>query len=153
MLVDCLLDAGYNRLAVLDFSAVALTHARARLGQRAVNVEWFDADVMAFEPPHRFGLWHDRAVFHFLTAPDDRRGYVTTLHRTLQSGGHVIISTFALDGPSKCSGLDVARYDERSICAELGAQFALREVRRETHVTPWESEQRFIYFRFEHLIQ
>jgi SAM-dependent methyltransferase len=152
-LVDCLLDAGYSRLAVLDISAAALTHARSRLGQRAAEVEWFSADVTAFEPPYRFGVWHDRAVFHFLTAARDRRGYVTTLCRTLQPGGHVIIATFALDGPSKCSGLDVMRYDERSIAAELGSQFALRDVRRETHHTPWESEQRFIYFRLEHLTQ
>jgi trans-aconitate methyltransferase len=152
-LVDGLLDARYTRLAVIDLSAAALTHARARLGQRAAEVEWLETDVMDFEPPHRFGLWHDRAVFHFLTAPHDRQGYVRTLHRTLQPGGHVIIATFALDGPSKCSGLEVVRYDEQSICAELGGQFALREVRRETHVTPWESEQQFIYFRFEQLSQ
>ena len=146
-LVDCLLDAGYTRLAVLDLSGVALSCSRTRLGTRAAAVEWFEADVTSFEPPHRFGLWHDRAVFHFLTAADDRRGYVATLRRTLQPGGTVVISTFALDGPPKCSGLDVRRYDEQSILAELGAEFQLQEVRRETHVTPWQSEQRFIYFR------
>jgi trans-aconitate methyltransferase len=116
-------------------------------------VEWFEADVTSFEPPHRFGVWHDRAVFHFLTAADDRQRYVATLLRTLQSGGHVIIATFALYGPPKCSGLDVMRHDERTIAAELGTQFALRDVRHETHVTPWKSEQRFVYFRFQHLIQ
>lgn len=152
-LVDCLLDGDYSRLAVLDLSASALAHARARLGQRAAKVEWFESDAIAFQPPHRFGLWHDRAVFHFLTAPDERHGYVATLRRTLQPGGHVIIATFALDGPPKCSGLDVVRYGEQSIAAELGPQFALREVCRETHVTPSGSEQRFIYFRFENLTQ
>jgi 2-polyprenyl-3-methyl-5-hydroxy-6-metoxy-1,4-benzoquinol methylase len=105
--------------------------------------------VISFESPHRFGLWHDLAVYHFLTAADDRRGYVSTLRRTLQPGGTVIISTFALDGPPKCSGLDVIRYDEQAIRSELGAEFQLQEVCRETHMTPWESEQRFIYFRFE----
>lgn len=143
-LVDSLLYDGYTRLAVLDLSEVALSCARARLGARAGRVEWFEEDVTSFDPPHRFDMWHDRAVFHFLTAPDDRRKYVATLRRALQPGGHVIIATFALDGPPKCSGLDVMRHDERSIAAELGPQFALRDVRRETHVTPWKSEQRFI---------
>jgi len=149
VLVDCLLDAGYTRLAVLDFSGSALNHSRARLGLRAAEVEWFEADVTAFTPPHRFGLWHDRAVFHFLTTADDRRAYVAQLRQTLQPGGTTIISTFALDGPPKCSGLEVARYDEPSILAELGSEFLLQEVRREIHVTPWKSEQRFIYFRFQ----
>jgi hypothetical protein len=128
---------------------VALAHSRSRLGARASAVEWFEADVTLFTPPRHFGLWHDRAVLHFLTAADDRRGYVATLRRTLQPGGAVVISTFALGGPPKCSGLDVMRYDEQSICAELGAEFQLREVRRQTHITPWQSEQRFIYFRFQ----
>jgi hypothetical protein len=148
-LLDCLFDEGFTHLAVLDLSGVALGHSRSRLGARAGAVEWFEADVTSFEPPHRFGLWHDRAVFHFLTSADDRRGYVSTLRRTLQPGGAVVISTFALDGPPKCSGLDVVRYDEQSMLAELGAEFELKEVRRETHITPWQSEQRFIYFRLQ----
>lgn len=146
-LVDFLLDDAYTPLAVLDISAQALAHSRARLGPRAASVDWFEADVTSFESPRRFGLWHDRAVFHFLTAPEDRRGYVATLKRTLQPGGAVIIATFALDGPPKCSGLEVMRYDESSLLAELGPGFRLEETRRETHVTPWESEQRFSYFR------
>ena len=148
MLVDSLLDDGYSRLAVLDLSGVALSHSRSRLDARASAVEWFETDVTSFSPPHRFGLWHDRAVFHFLTAADDRHRYVATLQRTLRPGGAVVISTFALDGPPKCSGLDVMRYDEQSILAELGAEFRLQEIRRETHITPWQSDQRFIYFRF-----
>jgi SAM-dependent methyltransferase len=148
-LVDFLLDNGYSHLAVLDLSGAALRHSRSRLGARASTVEWFEADVTSFEPPHRFGLWHDRAVLHFLTAADDRRGYIATLRRTLQPGGTVVVSTFALDGPPKCSGLNVMRYDEASIQVELGVEFQLQEVRRETHITPWQSEQRFIYFRFQ----
>lgn len=148
-LVDFLLDDGYTRLAVLDLSGIAIRCARARLGVRAAEVEWFEADVTSFEPPHRFGLWHDRAVFHFLTESADRQAYLATLRRALQPGGAVVIATFALDGPSKCSGLDVVRYDEQSILAEFGADFRLHEVRRETHVTPQQSEQRFIYFRLE----
>lgn len=152
VLVDYLLDAGYSRLGVLDLSGVALAQSRTRLGTRAAAVEWFEADVTCFAAPHRFGIWHDRAVFHFLTATDDRQRYVATLQRTLESDGHVIIATFALDGPSKCSGLDVIRYNEESIAAELGSDFSLREVRYETHITPSQSEQTFNYFRFQRVV-
>lgn len=149
VLVDFLLDAEYAPIAVLDLSATALSHSRTRLGARADAVEWYEADVASFEPPHRFALWHDRAVFHFLTQVEDRRGYVATLRRTLQPDGTVVISTFAIDGPPKCSGLDVVRYDVESIVAELGTDFQLQDVRREMHKTPWQAEQRFIYFRLK----
>lgn len=148
-LVDLLIEAGYKNLAVLDVSATALNQTRLRLGARAAAVEWFEADVTSFTPPHDFGLWHDRAVFHFLTQAQERRRYVATLQRSLRPGGTAIIATFALDGPPKCSGLDVMRYDERLILTELGMEFQLQEVRRETHVTPWQSKQRFNYFRFQ----
>ena len=149
VLVDRLLDAGYARLGVLDISAAALALARERLGARAGAVEWFESDVTGFQPPHRFALWHDRAVFHFLTSVAERRAYVAALERTLAPGGAVVIATFALDGPPQCSGLDVARYDENSLASELGAHFVLRQVLRETHRTPWNSEQRFVYCRFQ----
>lgn len=148
VLVDFLLDAGFTKPAVLDISAAALAHAEARLGARADNVEWFNADVTAFNPPHRFNLWHDRAVFHFLTDKDDRQKYVQALKRTLAADGHVIIAPFAIDGPLKCSGLEVARYDAPSICAELGPEFRLVEQVDETHTTPWDTTQKFSYFRF-----
>ena len=147
-LVDFLLDAGFTKPAVLDISAASLTHAQKRLGAKAGNVEWFAADVTEFYPPRRFNLWHDRAVFHFLTDKADRQKYVETLSRTLTADGHVIIATFATDGPSKCSGLDVARYDAPGLCAELGNEFRLVEQVDETHVTPWSTEQKFTYFRF-----
>ncbi len=147
VLVDHLLELGYTNLAVLDLSAAALSVSRSRVGARAAAVEWFEADVTSFEPPRRYALWHDRAVFHFLTDAGDRARYVATLHKTLKPNGTVIIATFAPDGPPKCSGLDVVRYDEHSIVAELGAGFQLHEVRRETHVTPGKAEQRFNYVR------
>lgn len=147
-LVDCLLAAGFLRPAVLDISAAALAHARQRLGTRADVVEWMEADVTEFTATRQFALWHDRAVFHFLTDPGDRRKYVAALQRALLPEGHVIIGTFALDGPAKCSGLDVTRYDAAGIAAELGAQFHLCGQRDETHVTPWSTEQRFSFFRF-----
>jgi SAM-dependent methyltransferase len=140
---------GYARLGVLDVSASALGYARERVGERSQDEEWFEADVTTFAPLRRFRLWHDRAVFHFLTSRSDRRSYVNTLKQTLEPGGHVVISTFALDGPPKCSGLEIVRYDETSIVGELGSDFRLVETRRETHTTPWNTEQRFIYFRFQ----
>jgi SAM-dependent methyltransferase len=149
ILVDHLLDLGYSNLAVLDVSGSALDVSRARLGARAAAVEWFEADVTAFEPAHRYALWHDRAAFHFLTDAGDRASYVATLRKTLKTGGTAIIATFAPDGPPKCSGLDVVRYDEQSIAVELGGEFQLLEVRRETHLTPGKAEQQFHYFRFE----
>jgi SAM-dependent methyltransferase len=148
VLVDFLLDAGFTSLAVLDISAIALAHAKERLCARAGDVEWFEADVTAFTSPHCCNLWHDRAAFHFLTDKADRQKYVQTLNRTLASDGHVIIATFAIDGPLKCSGLEVARYDASAIAAELGEGFRLLEQVDETHTTPWGTEQKFSYFRF-----
>jgi ubiquinone/menaquinone biosynthesis C-methylase UbiE len=146
-LVDHLLDRGHSRLAVLDISRVALEHARKRLGEKAALVEWIVADVTEFVPSRSFALWHDRAVFHFLTQAEDRRRYVDALRRTIPPGGHVIIATFALHGPDKCSGLEVCRYDAASLCAELGAEFELREQVEERHRTPWATEQAFGYYR------
>jgi len=148
VLVDFLLDGGFTKLVVLDIAATALQHAQQRLGAKAGNVEWFEADVTAFIPPRQFNLWHDRAVFHFLTDKADRRKYVETLKGALAPEGHVIIATFAVDGPLKCSGLDVARYDASGICEELGGEFRFIEQLNETHITPWNSEQKFSYFRF-----
>jgi SAM-dependent methyltransferase len=149
VLVDCLLDAGFTQMAVLDVSGVALALTRRRLGARAAAVHWFEADATEFRPPMRFALWHDRAVFHFLTASAERARYVESLKASLVPGGHVIIATFALDGPAKCSGLEVARYDAVGMGAELGAEFCFREQLDETHRTPWQTEQHFSYFRFQ----
>ncbi|HEU0223970.1 MAG TPA: class I SAM-dependent methyltransferase [Steroidobacteraceae bacterium] len=149
LLVDRLLDRGYSNLAVLDIAGGAMQTSRDRLGARASGVEWHEADVTSFEPPRRYGLWHDRAVFHFLTQAADRRAYVATLRKALKPDGAVVIAAFAPDGPPKCSGLDVMRHDEKSLATELGEDFAIREVRRETHRTPGGAEQRFIYCRFQ----
>jgi len=148
-LVDELLDAGYAPLAVLDVSARALEEARARLGARAAEVQWIEQDVTTFAPTHRFGVWHDRAAFHFLTDARERRLYVASMRRALVPRGAVVLATFAMDGPTKCSGLDVVRYDEAGMLAELGPEFVLEDVRREVHQTPWGSEQRFVYFRLQ----
>lgn len=147
LLVDRLLERGFSRLAVLDVSANALTYARRRLGASAERVAWYECDVTQFDPPHAFALWHDRAVFHFLVEAADRAAYVSVLRRTLDPGAQVIIATFAPDGPERCSGLPVRRYDAGTLCTELGEDFRLQEELAETHLTPAGAEQRFRWFR------
>lgn len=148
VLAENLLAAGYSRLAVLDISPAALAQSRQRMGASAASVEWIVADITEFVPSRQFGVWHDRAVFHFLTGQSERRQYVGALTSALLPGGHAIIATFALDGPEKCSGLEVKRYDATTIAAELGKDFQLLEQVAETHHTPWDTEQRFSYFHF-----
>jgi SAM-dependent methyltransferase len=147
-LVDRLCDRGYTRLAVLDISSAALDQARRRLGERSRSVEWYESDVTEFVPPHPFALWHDRATFHFLTHSADRRRYVDALKRSLIPAGHVVIATFAVGGPEKCSGLDIVQYDAERLSRELGPEFLFQEERSETHLTPNHAEQKFSYFRF-----
>jgi hypothetical protein len=149
VLVDRLQAHGYRRLAVLDISAAALHHAQQRLGAGAADIEWFEADITRFAAPHPFQLWHDRAVFRFLTDPVDRRRYVETLTRTVPVGGHVIIGAFALGGPTRCSDLDIVQYDAATLSTELGPRFALQEQVSETHITPALKEQSFAFFRFQ----
>lgn len=145
-LVDGLLDAGYGTLTVLDLSSAALQLARERLGSRAARVEWHAADVLeATLPAHAFDVWHDRAVFHFLTVDADRRRYVEQVQRAVRPGGLVIVATFAEDGPVRCSGLQVARYSPTQLHAEFGASFALVESHREVHTTPSGATQAFTY--------
>lgn len=149
-LVDALCKEGRSSIAVLDVSAVALAHARARLGEQAAQVEWYEADITAFNPPHAFDLWHDRAVFHFLTDEADRAAYVRTLKKTLLPGGQLIIMTSAIGGPKKCSGLDIVQYDAEKMSRELGPDFALQATGHEVHVTPAGGEQKFAWFRYVH---
>jgi len=148
-LVDHLLERGYT-LTVLDISAAALTAAAARLGPtRAEQVTWIDADITRPELADtlgRFELWHDRAVFHFLTDAGDRRSYVATMSAALAPGGHAILATFAVGGPERCSGLPVVRYDAASLLAALGSGFDLVETREELHHTPSGAAQAFMYF-------
>ena len=144
-LVDRLLGQGHAALTVLDVSAAALASARARLGADAAGVRWIEADVREFESSQRYDLWHDRAVFHFLTDRADRAAYMAALRRSLNPRGHVVMATFALDGPARCSGLDVAHYDAASLHAEFGADFEMLQSRRETHLTPTGTEQRFTW--------
>lgn len=148
-LVDDLLERGFTSLTVLDISDHALRHARGRLGKRADDVEWLCGDVTDVElPENHFALWHDRAVFHFLTDADDRRLYLKRVRKALRLGGHVIIGTFAPDAPPKCSGLPVQRYTRESLTEEFGDAFELVADTRELHVTPGGVEQMYLYCRF-----
>ena len=142
-LVDNLLARGFEHVTVLDISQAALDVAQARLGKRASAVQWIAADVTQWRPAQTFDVWHDRAAFHFLVDAADRAAYVARLKEAVAPGGHVIIATFAIDGPEKCSGLPVNRYDEARLSEELGKGFALIHARRHDHTTPWLSEQRF----------
>jgi 2-polyprenyl-3-methyl-5-hydroxy-6-metoxy-1,4-benzoquinol methylase len=139
-----LLEQGYA-VAVLDISQAALDRARQRLGDKAAEVRWIVADVTAIEEVGQFDVWHDRAVFHFLTDAGDRSKYIALAERTVRVGGHLIIGTFALDGPEKCSGLPVERYDGRKLAEPFGDGFVLKKEIAETHVTPWGKPQRFTY--------
>ncbi|MGA9572915.1 MAG: class I SAM-dependent methyltransferase [Lysobacterales bacterium] len=147
-LVDELCDRGHTNISVLDISAAALAHSKIRLGQKRNRVHWYEEDVTLFKPPHRFALWHDRAVFHFLTVRADRERYIDVLKRALEPGGQVIMLTFALDGPVKCSGLEIVQYDADKLSVELGADFELLETGREVHITPTGNQQKFAWFRF-----
>ncbi len=142
-LVDDLLDRGYSNVTVLDLSATALDAARRRVGDRA---RWICADVTKADlPEHAFAFWHDRAVFHFLTDPADRARYVDAVRKAVRPGGHVVVATFGPHGPEKCSGLDVVRFSAEGIHAEFGDEFEKIGDAAETHVTPWGSEQEFVY--------
>ncbi|EJN13895.1 hypothetical protein PMI42_02542 [Bradyrhizobium sp. YR681] len=147
-LVDALLTAGYTDLTVLDLSDAALAASRARLGVAGDGVDWVVADVTAWRPTRTYDVWHDRAAFHFLNAVEEQAAYVACVRRAVKIGGHVVIGTFATDGPEKCSGLPVTRHSADSIAALLGAGFTLTDHRRHQHATPWQSVQNFQFSSF-----
>lgn len=149
-LADHLLALGFHNLTLLDISKEALQIIRNRLStEQAGRIDWLVGDITEIHLPQQtYDLWHDRAVFHFLIDPAQRRRYFEQVERALKPGGHLILTTLASDGPSQCSGLDVMRYDAASLHREFGAAFQLVESSRETHMTPWSREQRFIYCWF-----
>lgn len=150
-LVDDLLDRGYTQLSVLDISGVAISRAKMRLGERAKCVEWIEADVTSVQlPDNHYDIWHDRAVFHFLTSPRDRQLYIQAATAALKHRGHLIIATFAEDGPTQCSGLDTVRYSPTALAAQVGSNFRLVGSTKEVHETPFGTQQSFIYCHFIH---
>ncbi len=149
LLTSVLLEEGFQHLSVLDVSDRAIELAKTRLGSRASDIEWYEADLTHFDPPHRWDLWHDRAVFHCLTAEEDRRAYCRVMDNSVEPGGHVVIATFALDGPTRCSGLEVVRYSPESLHSEMGGQYELRGSIVEVHRTPTGGAQYFVYSWFQ----
>ncbi len=146
LLVGALLDHGVGHLTVLDISGAALGRAQARLGDRASGVTWIEGDITTLELPRAgYDLWHDRAVFHFLTAADDRERYVAAAAQAVRAGGVMIIATFAADGPTRCSGLEVARYSPEELAAQFDDAFVLRRGFVDSHRTPSGAEQRFSF--------
>ncbi|CAN5764275.1 class I SAM-dependent methyltransferase [soil metagenome] len=146
-LADRLVARGY-RTGVLDIAGEPLRLVQERLGDAADDVEWYVTDVTRFVSPHTWDVWHDRAVFHFLTEPPDRSAYIDALVKATRAGSSVIIATFGPDGPTSCSGLPVARYSSREMQDVLGDGFELVESTREDHRTPGGGSQRFVYCRF-----
>ncbi len=145
-LVDDLLNDGFKNISVLDLSASALQIARTRLGLRGEGVQWIVGDIRNVKlAAQAYDIWHDRAVFHFLTDPADRAAYVHQVMRSVRPGGHVIVATFAADGPTQCSGLPVARYSPEQLQGEFGPAFELVEHASEQHKTPSGSVQHFVY--------
>jgi ubiquinone/menaquinone biosynthesis C-methylase UbiE len=145
-LVDDLLLNGYSNVTVLDLSAAALAAAKKRLGARSRSVNWIEGNVTQVTlPAHAYDVWHDRAAFHFLTAPEDRHAYVEAVLRAVKPDGHVIVATFAEDGPLQCSGLPVMRYRPDELHAEFGEPFTLLKHEKETHHTPFGTVQQFVY--------
>ncbi|QIG51447.1 class I SAM-dependent methyltransferase [Nordella sp. HKS 07] len=147
-LVDRLLAESYADLAVLDISDVALRRSKERLGALADKVAWIVADITRWQPARQWNVWHDRAVFHFLTEVDAQDAYIAALKAGTRPGSHIVISTFALTGPEKCSGLPVQRYSADTLAARLGADFELIDEAGETHPTPFGTTQAFTYAAF-----
>jgi SAM-dependent methyltransferase len=145
-LVDDLLARGYDNITVLDVSQTALEVTKKRLGKAAEQIHWLVADITeAHLPPNTYDVWHDRAVFHFLTATEQRTAYVRQVAHAVKPGGHVIIATFGPEGPAQCSGLDVIRYDADSLHGQFGVRFRLEDSSIELHGTPFGTTQQFLY--------
>jgi SAM-dependent methyltransferase len=145
-LVDDLLIRGYSNLTVLDISQVAVDKTKERLGRASEHVRWVVGDVTRTKlKPSAYDVWHDRAVFHFLTSTEERLDYVRQVASAVTSGGHVIVSTFGPEGPTKCSGLDVVRYDADSLHDQFGVRFHLVGSAKELHQTPFGTVQQFLY--------
>jgi SAM-dependent methyltransferase len=146
--VDCLVEEGFKNISVLDLSSNALTLAKSRLGEKSKLVNWQIDDITQFTPTKQYSLWHDRAVFHFLTEKSDREKYKEVLASAVKVGGYVIIAAFSIGGPTKCSGLDIVQYDAEKIKQEFESHFKLINEKSETHITPAGREQLFGYYVF-----
>ncbi|WP_417687696.1 class I SAM-dependent methyltransferase [Roseibium sp.] len=147
-LIDRLMERRHGHMAVLDISGAALEVSKTRLGDKAEAVEWIVSDVLDWDPSMTFDVWHDRAAFHFLTAPEDQARYAAVVHKALKPGGLLVIGTFAIGGPEKCSGLAVRQHDAHSLAEVFGPGFALLETRDHLHPTPFGTIQKFSFSAF-----
>lgn len=148
--VDHLLQAGYRDITILDIARTAIERAQQRLGDLSQQITWVEGDITDYSPGRTFDIWHDRAVFHYLTLDSDRDFYLKAMHSSLKPGGQVIIATFSDIGPSQCSGLDIMRYNPESLSLALGSALHLVETLTEEHRTPEGGLQQFVYCRFRH---
>lgn len=145
-LVDDLLERGYEHVSVLDISQAAIDGTRRRLGAKASDVQWITGDITQVAlPVQYFDVWHDRAVFHFLTSPEQRQAYVRQVSQAMKPGGHIIVATFGPQGPEKCSGLEVVRYDADALHEQFGTRFRRVDSTIELHETPFGTTQQFLY--------
>jgi ubiquinone/menaquinone biosynthesis C-methylase UbiE len=145
-LVDDILANGYEHITVLDLSGAALVTAKTRIGAHASDIKWLEADILDVElPTNAYDVWHDRAVFHFLTSKDQRHAYLKKVLQAVKPGGLIIVATFAEDGPTQCSGLPVMRYSANDLHSEFGEPFELLGHEKESHHTPRGNEQKFVY--------
>jgi ubiquinone/menaquinone biosynthesis C-methylase UbiE len=149
-LVDDLLDQGHRSLTVIDISAKALSLSKERLGEKGDTVNWYEGDITSIPcSKHQFDLWHDRAVFHFLTTPEEQRQYRNNLYTALKPGGHLILATFALEAPDNCAGLQIERYNVKKLQSVLGSEFELKRHEKFPHTTPGGVEQTYLYCHFQ----
>ena len=148
-LADDLLHAGYRSITVLDISERALSTIKTRMGKLAELITWVEGDITSVDlPANHYELWHDRAVFHFLTLPEQQQEYRGNLIKALKPGGSLIIGVFALEAPPKCSGLPIQRYSPEQLEDTLGREFVLRRHQKELHITPGGVEQMYLYCLF-----
>lgn len=148
-LVDHLLTIGYENISVLDISQNALNRCKQRLGEKGKNIDWIVTDITKFHSSKKYDLWHDRAVFHFLTDPDSIAAYKKNLLNVLKDDGELIIGTFSNDGPKKCSGLEIKQYTEETLTKTFSPEFLPIEFQREDHHTPFGTVQNFVFGRFK----
>lgn len=148
-LVDCLLEEGYTNVTVLDISERALERAQNRLGGEAQSVTWIACDILEFQPSVQYDLWHDRAMFHFLTAEPDVRRYLSIARDAVNENGFVTLGTFSTDGPTTCSGLNITQYNEAALEKELGNGFRKIRCITEDHTTPFGTKQSFLFCSFQ----
>lgn len=146
-LVDHLLHVGFKNITVLDISEKALEKAKKRLGEKAKNVNWIVSDITTFVPKTSFDVWHDRAVFHFLTTPEDIEKYVTIVTKTVT--GYLIMGTFSENGPTKCSGLEIKQYNEEKLTTVFKKEFEKTACIIEDHKTPFDTIQNFLFCSFK----